>query len=111
MLSTISHSTSRSANNSQRPTGPAFRRFPAGQGNQSLPRTGYGVGFRSAIQFLWPAALLLLTPQGRFDPFLHATAAYPFHCGAGDLEGPGNLFVRQASVFPRFIAKQQSLPS
>ena len=40
------------------------------------------VGFRSAIQFLWPAALLLLTAQGRFDPFLHATAAYPFHCGA-----------------------------
>ena len=64
------------------------------------------MGFRSAIQFLWPAALLLLTPQGRFDPFLHATAAYPFHCGAGDLEGPGNLFVRQASVFPRFIAQQ-----
>ena len=26
----------------QRPTGPAFRRFSAGQGNQSLPRTGYG---------------------------------------------------------------------
>ena len=77
------------------PTG----RFPAGQRNQ--------VGFRSAIQFLWPALLLLLTPQGRFDPFLYATAAYPFHCGAGDLEGPGNLFVRQASVFPRFIAQQQ----
>ena len=69
------------------------------------------MGFRSTIQFLWPAALLLLTPQGRFDPFLHATAVYPFHCGAGDLEGPGNLFVRQASVFPRFIAQQQSLPS
>ena len=32
-----------------------------------------------------------------------ATAAYPFHCGAGDLKGSGNLFVRQASVFPRFI--------
>ena len=87
----------------QGPTGPAFRRFPAGQRNQ--------VGFPSAIQFPWPAALLLPAPQGRFDPFLHATAAYPFHCGAGNLERPGNLFVGHASVFPRFIAQQQSLPS
>ena len=84
---------------SQCPTGPAFRRLSAGQRNQ--------VGFRRAVQFLWPAALLLPAPQGRFDPFLHAAAAYPFHRRAGDLEGPGNLFVRHASVFPRFIAQQQ----
>ena len=74
---------------SQCPTGPAFRRFPAGQRNQ--------VGFRSAIQFLWPAALLLPAPQGRFDPFLHTTAAHPFHGGAGGLEGTG---ATSSSVMP-----------
>ena len=63
----------------QRPTRPSLRRFSAGQGNQSLPRTGYGVGFPLTVQLLPATPDLHPAFQGRVDTLLHAAAAHPFH--------------------------------
>ena len=72
----------------QRPTGLALRRFSAGQGNQSLPRTGYGVGLSLTIQPLRTPVNLPLSSQRRLNPFLQAAPAHPFHRRTANLENP-----------------------
>ena len=95
----------------QRPTGPSLRSFGAGQRNQSLPRTGYGVGFPLTVQTLPPAVQLLLAPQSPFQTLLHTAAAYPLHRRTANLEGPGNVFILHSPSLLRLVAQQQSLPS
>ena len=86
----------------QRPTGPAFRWFSAGQGNQ--------VGFPLTVQPLRTTIELPLSLQGRLNPFLHATAAHPLHRRAANLENPGNLFILHGPLRMGLITQQQDAP-
>ena len=108
LLSTIPHSTSRSANNLQRPTGSALRRFSPGQGNQTLPRTGYGAGFSLTLQPLLPPVQLLLAPQGPLQTLFHPAAAHPFHLRSARLR---SAHLRSAHLRGPGIASSFMAPS
>ena len=86
----------------KRPTGPAFRRFSAGQGNQ--------VGFPLTVQPLRTTIELPLSLQGRLNPFLQATAAHPLHRGYAHFQGPDNLLVFHAAANLLLITQQQDAP-
>ncbi len=86
----------------QRPTGPALRRFSAGQGNQ--------VGFPLTVQPLLPPVQLLLAPQGPLQTLFHAPPAHPFHRRTANLENPGNVFILHDPVRMGLITQQQDAP-
>ena len=91
----------------KRPTYPARWRFRAGQGNQSLPRTGYGVGLTLTIQLLPAPVQLLFATQGGRHSLLHTAAAYPFHRGGAHLQGPGYILVHYWPLGLILITQQQ----
>ena len=83
----------------QRPTGPALRRFRAGLGNQ--------VGFPLTVQLLLAAVELRPASQRSLQTLRHAAPPHPFHRGAANPEGPGNVFTLHGPGRLGLIAQQQ----
>ena len=65
------------------------RRWAAGQHHQSLPRTGYGVGFPPIVQLPVPVGLGPV-PQHLFQTILGKTPFDPVHRVLGHIQGLGH---------------------
>ena len=77
-------------------------------GVQSLPRTGYRVGFPLDPPAASDAGYAAAFVPARLNPFLHAAPAHPLHRSHGQSGEPDNLFVLYGSTPLPLIAQQQN---
>ena len=85
---------------SQKAQGPvvmAFRRRTAGQRDQSLPRTGYGVGLAPVVQLPMPVGLAPV-PQGPSQSLLGKSLLDPLYGAQRHIQGFRHLGSRPTGV-------------